>query len=165
MLLAKAKEWGIVVSIFLYLGCLLYVPHIGYDMGYVRGKKHGQLIDSQETHIVEAYSLKYSTMKNDKPYIIEETDKGVKIVAFPIRRKAKGYVTILAQSMGGRTLKIMPVEDFELTSKTYMEICAKVALSDDVAEFIASHIAESEEHNLYVLRQWYSISQELPTCL
>ncbi|MDR0702340.1 MAG: hypothetical protein LBF61_08050 [Azoarcus sp.] len=66
-------------------------------MGYERDKEYGQLIDKQEMPIVKAYSLKYGTIKNDKPYIIEETDKGVKIVAFPIKRKAKGYVTILAE--------------------------------------------------------------------
>ena len=118
------------------------------------------LNDLDEAAYILAYREKYKDMKHDEPYMIETDDNHPPIVAFPIKRKQKGYVVILTRSKGGHTVKMVPVNDFELTKEVYVEIKKQVLLSHDIDALISSHVRS--DFNLEVSPHETNLMGETP---
>ena len=103
---------------------------------------NNELMNKSEYSILQSYEYNYREAINDTPYLVFKhalkTDSTV--VAFPIKGKKKGYVVLIADSKGKPKIKAMPDVDFVVTQSAYNTVKGEVSLSDDVDNFIKSHI-------------------------
>ncbi|MDO8370029.1 MAG: hypothetical protein Q7S71_04910 [Candidatus Nitrotoga sp.] len=95
-----------------------------------------------EYSILQSFESQYSSLKNDKPYIVVKNALGTQatVIAFPIKGKGKGYVVMLAQADGNPKTKMIPEADFVVTSKALTEVKTATKLSAEIEKVIVAHL-------------------------
>ena len=95
-----------------------------------------------EWSILQHYEYTYRDKSNSEPYLLFNTALGSKynVIGFPTLKKNTGFVFILANTAGKPYIKAMRQESFVVTAAVLKEVQEKVAIREDVKEFISSHI-------------------------